>query len=321
MPVLSNTTVDILPVLSNIFVRHIYVFREFVPISYFDTKYYIIEKFIYSTSDIPELLFALPFDNLAKEGSSYKTTAISYDTTQKSYKVDLAPVDNYDLYPPKVFKRINLLDTPNVKYASKDLYKTTQLIVGANQMYVYDDEQPYECNRGYFHRLDDSKLCDIHCPSGFSMSPGVSNDKGVCNYHCPNGVDCKTEKSSLTQLKSQYSCEAGFFRMFYTCHADSQKEELVFFYSQYYRPGRIILDYTSYNLYSYFIEFWYNQNGNTLTNSYIFYSNAVQINTDGGGNYIGLSAFSEKKELTSISRTKWNRIIIDVYYDELLISQ
>ena len=68
-------------------------------------------------------------------------------------------------------------------------------------MYVYDDEQPYECNRGYFHRLDDSKLCDIHCPSGFSMSPGVSNDKGVCNYHCPNGVDCKTEKSSLTQLK------------------------------------------------------------------------------------------------------------------------
>ena len=82
-----NLIFNDVPVLSNIFVRNIYVFREFVPSSYFDTQYYIKEKFIYSKSDIPELLFALPFDNLVKEGSSYKTTAISYDTTQKSYKV------------------------------------------------------------------------------------------------------------------------------------------------------------------------------------------------------------------------------------------
>ena len=310
-----SITFDNIPVRSNIYIRNLYLFREYVPSNYFDIKYYAIEKFIYSTNDIPELLFALPFDNLVKEGYSYKTNAFSYETAQKTYSVELAPVDDIDLTPPKIFKRLNLLEQPNVKYSSNDLYEKTALTSqAANYLYLFDDEKPFECKRGYFLRLD-SSTCEQNCPTTFSMSPGISNDKGICNYQCLGKEVCQSNNGELTDLKTNFACNNVNFRMFYTCHPISQKEELMFYYTTTYNPGKIILDYSSYNLYSYFIEFWIIYEGGG-PQTYFFYSNAVRLKKNNNNEFVAETTFGGENPIDRLIQDKWNRIIINVYYDE-----
>ena len=112
-----------------IYIRNVYLFRELITKKYFDAKYFYFEKFIYATKDIPELLFAIPFDNLYQTGNTFQTTVISFDTAQRSFNVSLSPKDDFSSIPALNFKRLNLLETSNTKYSSKDLLNTTSLTV------------------------------------------------------------------------------------------------------------------------------------------------------------------------------------------------
>lgn len=156
-----------------VYIRNVYLFRELITKKYFDAKYFYFEKLIYATKDIPELLFAIPFDNLSQSGNAFQTTVISFDTTQRSFNVDLSPKDDFSLISAMNLKRLNLLETSNTKYSSKDLLNTTPLSVFKQkfQMYVFDDDTAFSCIENYYLRQDGT--CGKNCEPDFSITAGL----------------------------------------------------------------------------------------------------------------------------------------------------
>ena len=317
----------------NVFMKELVLYREFLPEPY-DNKYFSIEKLLTSTLELPEVLFVIPFDELKKEGNKYKVKCYSYPENIEENEIILSPKESGDftLYPPKLFKRLNLLEK-NKKYASTDLLQIIDIPITDSQkilMASYDNI-PLSCIDNNFLSYDISTLdpttykgtCDNNCPNGSSMIFGLGDRKGFCNYKCNvsphENSKCMINGGDLLSYKDKFECVNSFYNIFYKCESESLEEQRknIFYYDPNYLPANIVIDVRTYNLNSYIIEFWYYFSDCVkITSGYIFYSNQIQVQKIEGSYNIYTTAHGVlETTIDTIVENQWNQIVFEVYYD------
>ena len=315
----------------NVYIKQLVLFREFLPEPY-DNKYFSVEKLMTSTLDLPEVLFIIPFDELKKESNKYKVKCYSYPGNIEENEIILTPKesgDTFSLYPPKLFKRLNLLEK-NKKYLTTDLIEVGDLTFDSKVLIASYDNIPLTCideNFLYFSsdisETDPANYagkCDSICEAGYSMIYGLGDRKGFCNKACNNDnneKECLSKGEDLLVLNEKFECKTGFYNMFYKCEDESLEEQKknIFYYDPHYNPANIFLDVRHYNLKSYIIEFWYHYaDCGRITSGYIFYSNQIQIKKVEESYNVYTTAHNVRN-YTIINHNQWNHIVIEVYYD------
>ena len=307
------------------YMKSFFIFKEYLPDPY-DIKYFQLEKFV-QPSFYSEIIFAMPLDLLEKKSSYYIIKYFTYDYTviENEKSLFLADGKNSDFRAPRTFKRLNLLTEPNKKYDSPDLNLIKDVIKGQFDMLNSDDNYPFSCLANHFLDVISSSVpsCGVQCPVDYSMTHGISENKGICNYDCKNifqNVNCLNQQDDILTLKNNFKCKdtSNSYNMFYKCEGND--EENVFFYSHFFTPGNIILDLSNYNLVSYFVEFWIYLDNNINRdyrsyedNFYLFYLNSFQLYGDNLGNYYYY--VDSIKSSTSLEINEWNHIILCILYD------
>ena len=322
----------------NIYMKQLVLFREYLPDPY-DNKYFNFEKIFTSTFELPEVLFIIPFDELIRSGNKYKVKCYSYAGSILENEITLAPYyykKNYTLYPPKLFKRLNLLDR-NKKYESPDLIKIEDVKRDNNTLIASYDYVPITCIDNYFLTYDVITfashqkpkpeyhgVCNKDCDTGHSSIHGLAENKGFCNKECSYGESspiCLNNNYDLLHLQSKFKCKSGYFDIFYNCDLrdDSKEKKNVFLYNHDQGPANIVMDVINYNLKSYIIEFWIHLTrcSETPGAKYsLFYTNQFDLYYIAGSEVKYVKTFPNRKEhLIKIERDIWNHIVFEVFYD------
>ena len=323
----------------NVYMKQLVLFREFLPDPY-DNKYFSVEKLLTSTLDLPEVLFVIPFDELKKESNKYKIKCYSYPGNIEVNEIILSPKetgDNFNLYPPKLFKRLNLLEK-NKKFTSPDLIKIEDITLGANTLIGSYDNVPLSCKDTFFLKYNDniditngnddySGRCLENCSEDADNDNekkttifGLGDRKGFCNRKCANRANdiCLFKNEDLLLLKTKFSCKNNYYNSFYNCENESidEQKKNIFYYDPHYTPGNIVIDVRHYNLKSYIIEYWYYiVNCGKITSGYIFYTNQIQIKNVEESYNVYTTAHGNKGFTIQINNKKWNHILFEVYYD------
>ena len=189
----------------NVYMKQLVIFREFLPEPY-DNKYFSVEKLLTSTLELPEVLFIIPFDELKKESNKYKIKCYSYPQNIEENEIIISPREgsDFNLHPPKLFKRLNLLEK-NKKYLSTDLLEIGDITINEeNTLLASYEGVPLSCADNFFLYYDIASTetdpttykgsCSENCPSDYTMVFGLGDRKGFCNKKC---VSTLNEKSCL----------------------------------------------------------------------------------------------------------------------------
>jgi hypothetical protein len=255
--------------------RQFVIFREYLPDPY-DNKYFNFEKIFTSTFELPEVLFIIPFDELTRYGNKYKVKCYSYSGSILENEIVLTPYyygKNYTLFPPKLFKRLNLLNR-NEKYTSPDLVEIEEVLRDNNTLIASYDYVPITCIDKNFLSYRETTFanhqkpapdyhgtCNLDCDIEHSSMHGLAENKGFCNKDCVNSNSqpfCLNNNDDLLHLRERFKCKSGHYDIFYNCdNVDiSEQKKNVFLYNHDNGPANIVMDVINYNLKSYIIEFW-----------------------------------------------------------------
>ena len=315
----------------HVYMKQLVLFREFLPEPY-DNKYFNMEKLISgNTIELPEVLFIIPFDELKKQNNMYKVRTYSYQGNVQINDIILSPKESTDftLYPPKLFKRLDLLDK-NKEYASIDLINTTYIEINDDNISIAARKDlPLTCDDNNFLNFDydayryndpDSYkgTCVPKCNSNAkTVLFGLGDTKGFCNRKCDNNSQCITEKKDLIKIQEKFTCNAGYYHMFYYCEKldRTDSSQNIFYYNPNYTPGNIVLDLRLYNLKSYIIEFWYfTTDCDKITSGYIFYTDQIQLKKV-ETSYNAYTTAHDIRSAFTVNEGYWNQIVLEVYYD------
>ena len=316
----------------NVYMKQLVLFREFLPEPY-DNKYFSVEKLFTSTLELPEVLFIIPFDELKKESNKYKVKCYSYPQHIEENEITLSPREgsDFNLYPPKLFKRLNLLEK-NKKFLSTDLIEIEDVSFNPdNTLLASYDNIPLSCIDNYFLSFTSNSdetnpdnyvgFCELSCQNGYSMVFGLGDRKGFCNKQCNNAVlhekTCINNGADLLLLQSKFECDNNYYNIFYRCESRNPNDQKIniFYYDPHYSPANIVIDVRHYFLKSYIIEFWYHYaDCGRITSGYIFYSNQVQIKKVESSYNVYTTAHGVRTAIP-ISEKRWNHLVIEVYYD------
>ena len=316
----------------HVYIKQLVLFREFLPEPY-DNKYFNMEKLISgSTIELPEILFIIPFDELKKQNNLYKIRTYSYQGNVEVNDIILSPKESgtsFTLYPPKLFKRLDLLNK-NKEYTSPDLINTqdiniptdSKILIAARTGVPLTCEDYYFLNYNYGININDpstySGTCVENCDSNTTtILFGLGDTKGFCNRKCDGNTNCVYKGEDLINLQEKYSCKNGFYNMFYYCETEAKKDSSknIFYYDPNYSPGNIVLDLRLHNLKSYIIEFWYfTENCGKITSGYIFYTDQIQLKKVETSYNVYTTAHDIRGAFT-IHEGYWNQIVLEVYYD------
>ena len=317
----------------HVYIKQLVLFREFLPEPY-DNKYFNMEKLISGTTiELPEILFIIPFDELKKQNNFYKIRTYSYQGKVEVNDIILSPKEtgtSFTLYPPKLFKRLDLLDK-NKQYSSPDLINITDINIpeNSNILIAAREGLPLSCNDRYFlnfdygaYRFNDpstySGSCVKDCNSNTkTVLFGLGDLKGFCNRNCDENTNCVYEGKNLINLPETFSCKNGFYNMFYYCEQEAKKDSTknIFYYDPNYSPANIVLDLRLHNLKSYIIEFWYfSSDCDKITSGYIFYTDQIQLKKV-ETSYNVYTTAHDIRGAFNINEGYWNQIVIEVYYD------
>ena len=177
------------------YIKQLVLFREYL-LEPYNNKYFSYEKIFTSTFELPEVLFVIPFDELIKNGDKYDVKCYSYAGSIIENSFTLTPrydASTYSLYPPKLFRRLNLLGR-NEKFITPDLVNKSEVIRDANTLIAAYDYLPLSCIDHFFltyiddvNPLDETTYkgsCNADCDEQHSMIPYLSTNKGFCNKKC-----------------------------------------------------------------------------------------------------------------------------------------
>lgn len=106
--------------------------------------------------------------------------------------------------------------------------------------------------------------------------------------------------------------------MFYYCVPDKDRTKTFLYYDAKFTPGKIILDYTSYNLYSYLVEIWvYYLGGFSKPKNYYFYSNFGKLYTQPDGNFFFANEVKINNLDDNLIVRQWNKLLFEVLYTKI----
>ena len=331
-----------------VYIRKLYVFitellipNSGVPsnsINLFGFQYTEFEKvFMIDNSAIPELILALPFDNITKSGSGenkyfveyyiYDMTKI-YNNLNKKYLI-IYPGDIEEslyTYSPGLY-RLNLISKKNQMFSDDLLIDKTQITCtdNTNAVYCYYNDVtkslPYTCDNGCFLKPED-RTCVTSDGAKILVAGrnAKNNHRGTLTDVC-YGYDCQL--GSLTE----FTCGSGSKKIFDACVIIEPDFIGYFYYSYFFNlpPIKFNLQET---YQSYYIQFNFLYETNSAlrpTNKmrgkklYLFYSDAFRIWHDCSMNYLGVEdkfGNSYKNLLPNFNTENENLFTIAVNKDE-----
>ena len=320
------------------YIKQLVLFREYL-LEPYNNKYFSYEKIFTSTFELPEVLFVIPFDELIKNGDKYDVKCYSYAGSIIENSFTLTPrydASTYSLYPPKLFRRLNLLGR-NEKFITPDLVNKSEVIRDANTLIAAYDYLPLSCIDHFFltyiddvNPLDETTYkgsCNADCDEQHSMIPYLSTNKGFCNKKCGDNSQsqpvCLHNNIDLLNIKSNFRCKTGYYESYDNCEKYETEKDLVFYFDSYQYPANIVIDVIEYNLKSYIIDFWMKPELSIDRGRNLFYTNQFRIYYDDvcdDGNdvesCINFYSFENRRKTKFSDFDKgWGHYSIEVYYD------
>ena len=343
-----------------VYLRKLYVFATelLVPTSstplnsdsLFGFQYTEFEKvFLIDNSAMPELILAVPFENITKSGSleenKYFVEYYIYDMTKvynnmnKKYLV-IYPGDIEEYlytYSPGLY-RLNLIKKN--EFFPDELLSTPQAITSTdpNGDYCYYNDatkkNPYNCNNGYLINPA-TRQCELisNLVGGSrTLVAGINsqnNMKGTLTNICyeVKNANCKAKIGLI-----DFECDANSKKIFDACvdmNDDFMGEDFIgyFYYSYFFNlpPIKFNLQNTYHN---YYIQFNFLYETNTALRPkdkmkgkklYLFYSDAFRIWHDYSMNYLGVEdrlGNSHKNLIPNFNTENENLFTISVNKDK-----
>ena len=326
-----------------VFIRNIYTYASELLITsssnsqnLFGFQYIEYEKiFPVSNYLMPELVLAIPFDQISKSDSNdnqYSIEYYMYDMTRinnnrKTKNLIINPGDIEDSlydYDPRLY-RLNLLFEKNQFFKDSYLIDKETISCYSNVDYCYLHGYPYVCNSGYFiesldHTCVQNSLAKI-------LVPGINaevNQRGMLTDVCYGNEGSTCGEQTITQ----YKCETNSFKLFDACISGSFNEDKIgyFYYSYFFQlpPIKINLQkaYTSYYIQ---FNFLYETNSALRPQEkfkgkkiYIFYTDAFKIWHDYSMKYLGIEDNQNnpsKNLIQNFNTENENIFTISVKYD------
>ena len=158
--------------------------------------------------------------------------------------------------------------------------------------------------------------CVPKCNSNANITVlfGLGDTKGFCNRKCDTNSQCITEQKDLIKIQEKFTCNAGYYHMFYYCEKldRTDSSQNIFYYNPNYTPGNIVLDLRLYNLKSYIIEFWYfTTDCDKITSGYIFYTDQIQLKKV-ETSYNAYTTAHDIRRAFTVHEGYWNQIVLEV---------
>jgi len=159
---------------NKLYIKNLTIHQDYIK-SDVQFQYFSFHKFISTSSDFPELIYMIGFDNLASastnkwstDGWDFTTTnptkitttmtVMNSGTFNLSQHIKLIAVDTPSAPYPKTFRRLPLQENKNVMYTSPDLNSPVStspnilpLTASPPTLFVYEDNKAYSCASGKY---------------------------------------------------------------------------------------------------------------------------------------------------------------------------
>ena len=311
-----------------LFIRNINIYKEYIS---YDIKDHIFNLHVFSNfNSNPELIASIPLDYIDITNRNIKL--YEYNSTSPASPIITLitlPTSVTVVYTDPInFVRLMTISIKNNKYSSLNMNNITSMSKNVNQSMVFDDFKAFVCSVGFFLNTS-TFLCNPDCAASTSILAGVFKSStanfGKCNDPCQPSYVCKNLNSDIRNIESTFTCQASYYKFFYSCQDDSNDYSSSMYYSSRYKGAALEINFPLPYLTSYIIEFWfledtlhaYNLFQSSTARNYIFYSNTVHIfqvfNTS---NFNALAVNGGvSTSVVNYNRNMWNKFIIQVNYN------
>ena len=305
-----------------VFIKNLFVFRDYIPQN-INFKYFKLLDFVTGHKVFPQLLFAIPFNEVVESGGNriYRLTLYDFSKrTEQNSEISIKQVnqnirgDIASLVPPRNFKRLLLLPR-NSQYADQDFTEFKD--VSCNNSYLgtscFENDEIYICKDDtlYYneHYGDDkSQQCLTYCKKGFMRRPLDYKERknSYCNFDCnSNQNTCSTNNWEYFNA-SYFSCVDPQITHYYRCsYNDTEDVETALHIGSYLQSHQIIFNVSP--LVEFCIDFWYLKDLRFTGRdaSIMFKTNLFELTTS---HFIPASF--EGVEIDYFPLFTWNKVII-----------
>ena len=343
---------------SNIYIRCLYLFKDFLPYNY-NFKY--MDMYRINGYEFPPLTFAMNLDQFdfshisGGVGGYFEMKYNRFNTYDNSITSTFIKINFYKSDTKTLSLAANFVFLPLCNPKTKEKYNPeTQLCqeiqdcdyTALNAIYCMDEATPLVCKKNYYINIEaitNKAYCQNYCEdSKFFRSPGTTENQGICGTDCLDSTilkTCPNSASSILTYQEKFECNAGYNRIGYQCLQDPTRDspnEGALFYSGVNYPYNIIHKFSNEVKneldMQYILEFWFMIDNVIYTKFpngkyYYFYSIPHEVYLEKTGTdlqyyYLYNRPISDNKiTLTGlIHQYEWNKILIFVDKEEKLIS-
>ncbi len=324
----SKLKVEILDDTNQIFIRSLYLFRDYIPPN-FNYRYMDLSKI----NSLPSLSLAINFDIYQVNGNIYSVEIHKFNLKNEinSMLIDITSTNVDDIKLPSNFIFLPLCDpTKKEKYNSNNNLCEEIIYCNENELnakFCSDEFTPLICSNIFLTiNNDGTTFCSNNCEFN-TRSPGTYNSMGLCNTDCLSNdiiTNCPHLSSELQNFKISFLCNENYNRINYQCikKDNSYSNDGALFYSRCNNPFNINYEFSNelknqLNI-GYIIEFWImfdnvyciEEINNVVYHYFIIHPHEIiKINNK---YYYRIISRINDIQLSNLHQYEWNKIIIKV---------
>ena len=322
-----------------LFLKYLYVINGDIPIEQNTNgfQYHSFEN-IFKDSNIkfPELLLAIPFDDLIYSSGKYSFPYYYYDSNNlivtKQFEFNGKYLES-ELYNfPNELYRLQLIMHPNHVFENDDLDEIEN--ADTSDYFRYNGNYYYSCYSSSSTTnsiLNNENQCVSYCVNGYNLLPGYVNNAGRCSLTCD---------TDLCVRSNTFTCNTGARRFYEDCYYSSKQTctncnkytsshfRGSLYYNSFYKlpPFYINVISTGCKNFKLTFNFMFETNtaliyGQNYKNQkiYIFYSDGFRIWHDYNLTYLGVedeNNYNSKNIIPFFNKYNLNKFVISVSYSD-----
>ena len=327
----SKLKVEILDDTNQIFIRALYLFRDYIPPN-FNYKYIDLTKI----NSLPSLSLAINFDNYQLNANIFSVQIQQFNLKNEitSNLIQIPSTNVNDIKLPSNFIFLPLCDPTKKEKYNINTNLCEEIIYcnenALNAKFCNDEFTPLICSNSFLTINDDgTTFCSNNCDFN-TRSPGTHNSMGLCNTDCLSNEIIKTcphLSSELQNFKISFLCNDNYNRINYQCikKDNSYSNDGALFYSRCNNPFNINYGFSDdlknqLNI-GYIIEFWIMFDNIYCTeeiNNHVYHYFLIyphQIIKLNKVYYYRIKNSVNDIPLNNLHQYEWNKIIIKVDID------
>ena len=313
-----------------IYIRQLFLFKDYIPYWYADAFKYTDLSELPATQLIQSLVLIANFAHfdLTKMTLNYYTvtqtgygTGSTFTKEKKTVKLTLKSASKtfelsanfafIPIYPPKSYDKCKPDGTTSTTEINKIYYcneTLVHIVCRYENLYITRNAQG-------------QPVCSDTCESGYIRVPGSPSGSGICGIKHPADTGPIT---MMSDYLGHYGCTGSDYQVGYQCFPATDNEDSAFFFSRCYNQpnfyGEISLDTKNKFANGYFYEFWFkldkvqilNHCNTDATEEYLLFSTPHSIYLDLNENqyYYKIIDTIYSSKIDGISDYEWNKIVI-----------